>query len=533
MESTTCNSSNIFKGFSCSKSPTTGLWLGDSKKERIIASTLALALRNSIAEQLGISAVEMGFGYRLDKDLETGQGRSVCQIFDNVSGGAGFVLSGIDDIVSLLKNASEKLTCTADCDNICSFCLANQDSRVEIEELNRKVAKSWLEDNQLITHLHLPLSLSTIEGATYCSIGAQRFLRSIINKIDTHNESTVIQIALRGSPKDWDLINPSFREKILNWQLIDKINIHIGIYDVSYLSQDIKECLATLVKIGIKVFEINSQWDKYKVPLIAQISNSSSTYSLFCTSDLPSQPGENWLDANQSSIWVTSKLIPIILTKQIDTANWNIVDPGARVLKVSTELDGPVKNLKNRIEKLFSEMAPEFFQLIQDDNAINITYSDRYLKSPWSIILLSSFLQIFKNDKLSRLKILTVESNNLLQPNKIHHDWKANNELSEMIKIWLSNNFKLIPEIIIKSANRELQHSREISITWASGLKSKIILDQGMGYWQINMPHKYLLDFDFHQNHNEQLNDMINRLKVARMIGSNQWPTYITILSKM
>ena len=93
------------------KSPVTGLWLSDGDLEQVIATTLAVALRDVIADQLGISSSEMGFGFRLDKDLASGQGRSVIQIFDQVSGGAGFALAGLSDVVSLLHKAASKLDC--------------------------------------------------------------------------------------------------------------------------------------------------------------------------------------------------------------------------------------------------------------------------------------------------------------------------------------------------------------------------------------------------------------------------------------
>ncbi|AJE23874.1 DEAD/DEAH box helicase [Azotobacter chroococcum] len=132
------------------KSPATGQWLGDSPTEQTIAMTLAVAIRDEIAEQLGISSDEMGFGFRLDRDLESNQGRSVVQLFDDVSGGAGFVLSAVNDLGGLLKKALARLHCPASCDNVCSHCLAGQDSRVEREELDRKLTQEWLASSGII-----------------------------------------------------------------------------------------------------------------------------------------------------------------------------------------------------------------------------------------------------------------------------------------------------------------------------------------------------------------------------------------------
>ncbi|WP_368853046.1 hypothetical protein, partial [Stutzerimonas stutzeri] len=84
------------------RSPLTGEWLPDTPEGRLIATTLGVAMRDVIADRLGIASSEMGFSHRLDRDRHTRQGRSVIQLFDEVSGGAGFVLAGLSDIALLL-----------------------------------------------------------------------------------------------------------------------------------------------------------------------------------------------------------------------------------------------------------------------------------------------------------------------------------------------------------------------------------------------------------------------------------------------
>ena len=94
----------------------------DSPKDQIIATTLAVALRDAIADELGIASTEMGFGSKVDKDITTGQTRSVIQVFDLVSGGAGFVVAGVANIARLMKQVLKKLECRSKCENVCSHC---------------------------------------------------------------------------------------------------------------------------------------------------------------------------------------------------------------------------------------------------------------------------------------------------------------------------------------------------------------------------------------------------------------------------
>ena len=128
------------------RNPKTGQWLTDSPDDRVIAITLAVALRDVIAYSLGIASTEMGISYRLDKEFDTNQGRSVVQVFDLASGGAGFVTEGAHNISALIEKMVEKLQCPADCENVCTHCLAASDSHVEREELDRKATLQWVID---------------------------------------------------------------------------------------------------------------------------------------------------------------------------------------------------------------------------------------------------------------------------------------------------------------------------------------------------------------------------------------------------
>ena len=454
------------------------------------------------------------------------------QIFDQVSGGAGFALAGLNDVVSLLNRADRKLECRADCENICSCCLASKDSRVELEELDRRAAKQWLEVNEFLSYLSLPEIFAGIAGAAYCSVGPHRYIRSAINKADNSNGKTIIQLGLRGDVKDWDLNLPSFRDKILTWQLVDKLQVRIGVQALETLTQEAKQSLAVLAKLGIKVYEMDEQWNQYGVPLVAQIFCSTRTQSLFSSTEEACLPGEQWLDANDTSTWVTSNALPAIITKEINTAAWSAVETGAKILEITNQLNGPVSSLKMRVEKLFSSEVPELMQRIKSDEAVSISYSDRYLKSPWSVMLLGSFLSLFKSDRLATLKIQTLEPANTQIPSSLNHDWKEAEDLVAVMKLWLGSIMNTSLDLEIKQRSRDLQHGRVITVDWASGLQSKIFLDQGMGYWLARTHYKDQLGFDFYQGYEGQAKAMLDSFSITNMAAAGEWPTYITVLTK-
>ena len=130
------------------KNPQTKAWLDSGNKTA--ARTIAVAMRDEIAACLGIETTEMGYAVREDKDLETGTVRCLIQIYDQAAGGAGFVLSAVDDINGILSRALDRLSCPADCGSVCQHCLAGGDSNVEREELDRHKALQWLEEAKFI-----------------------------------------------------------------------------------------------------------------------------------------------------------------------------------------------------------------------------------------------------------------------------------------------------------------------------------------------------------------------------------------------
>lgn len=509
------------------KSPKTGQWLSDSAEHQVIATTLAVALRDVIADELGIASTEMGFGFRLDKDLESGVGRSVIQLFDQVSGGAGFVLAGLADVVQLMKKAGERLNCGANCENVCSCCLAGQDSRVELEELDRKAARSWLSDNEFLLHLALPDAFSGIPGATYCSFDPHRFIRKAINQ-----GATAVLIALRGTPSEWDLNLPSFRDKILTWNVVDKLKVSLGIPNARSLPEETKRSLATLAKLGIQVFQLEDLWDAYGVPMVVQVCSNNRAQTLFSCEENSSVPGERWLVTDDSSVWVSSCQLKPLSISEVDTTGWGTVEVGAKVLEVTTELNGPVASLHLRLSHLFSAQVPELTGLIKNDQAISISYSDRYLKSPWSLMLLGGFLSLFKNDSLKKLDIQTLEPSNMQTSSTFKHDWRHSSDLEKLIELWLGSILNVAPNVQIKQKPYELQHGRVITVFWASGKQSRIIMDQGMGYWQPRTLHRDDLNFDFYQSAECQAIQMVDKYRIANMLNGGAWATFMTILTK-
>ncbi|MGU4702431.1 hypothetical protein K6L09_37840 [Burkholderia cepacia] len=74
---------------------------------------------------------------------------------------------------------------------------------------------------------------------------------------------------------------------------------------------------------------------------------------------------------------------------------------------------------------LIDERAPELAELLRNDDAVEVHYSDRYLKSPWAVMALGGFLSLFCNDNPRRLDVVTLAPQEDASGNQIGHDCLA------------------------------------------------------------------------------------------------------------
>ncbi|MCG8537787.1 MAG: DEAD/DEAH box helicase [Pseudomonadales bacterium] len=506
------------------RNPKTDLWLSDSPDDQVIATTVAVALRDVIADHLGIASPEMGFGYRLDKDTYTGQGRSVIQLYDQVSGGAGFVIAGVGEIVSLLRKAADKLKCPDSCENVCSSCLAGQDSRVELEELNRVAALQWLNDSKLLSHLDLPTEYQAFPGATYYSYSPERFIRTELNK-----GADEIRILLRGDSKQWDLNNSAFRDKILAWLFVDKVRVVLHLIDPNYLSNEIQFSLASLAKLGVQISRVQATDTNIVDYLAIQTIRASEVSSLLTSASHVLIPCETWLHSELTNTWVTSNLIQAIDHANLNTSDWEKSVNATRLIEIHSELNGPLSDLHTRFSSLIESQMPELHEMLRSDAIQSLHYTDRYLKSPWSLMLLKEFLEVFCKESVP-LKITALESGSSRFGRQINHDWQDSNDQLEVVKRWFGEKLGRIPVVELAKRPHDILHGRMLSVEWASGKVSKLMFDQGMGYWRAAMIRRADMSFDFRENIQDQLQAMSDKAARAQVNSSGVWPTFLTLV---
>lgn len=503
-------------------------WLSDSSEHSIIAFTLAAALRDCLADYLGIKTTEIGVGFRLDRDVTTGEARSVIQLFDQASGGAGFVLAALDKIPALLEGIIAKLDCSAECDSVCSTCLAGQDSQIERHELDRLAALAWVNDSGLVDALKLPSIFNDIPAAHYSAIGIRRWVNSHIQR-----GAQQLTVLLRGDPDRWQIDATEFRNQLLVWHINQGITVNIVLMPDRPLSTEIMIALQPLSELGIYFCELTPQQGLQSVyeHLAVQMMYPDKIESLLGDQLSSLAPQTHWLESDETAVWIYTDQLPMFTSRRIDTSAWHkkYYPVGATVITLTDQLNGTLSGWGERFKKYLELNCPKFLDLISFDSAVSLEYSDRYVKSPWSSMLLGGILSIFTNSALKTVKINSLDV--AAEPRigkRIDHDWTHTYTRSNLLSRWIEETLNIEPDLRFNPLPHDIPHGRFLTITWGSGQITQILFDQGMGYWR-PVGQKHDLAFNFNQTMQEQwdrLNESFSRLT---MQNGSEWPSYIVI----
>lgn len=505
----------------------TGLWLSDSDEHRMIAFTLAVALREVVADYLGIVSTEMGVSTRLDRDTVTGQARSVIQLFDQASGGAGFVLAALEEIPKFLKKMVGKLTCPASCDSVCSHCLAGQDSQIERHELDRRAAFAWIESSGLMQSLSLPDALANIPAIQYSAISAKQWINQQIQR-----GATGITIFLHGQLDTWQVDAIEFRNMLLNWKTQQSLDVAVVIPENMVIPDEIALALQPLaqLKVGFSTATLHSTAHQQ---LAIQIHKQDQTVSLFSDDLTCLQPSPYWLEPepNRQVVWAYSSAVAPVSLTPIAVEQWQnpLVPVGSSVIEIGSEVDGYLSNWAGKLQNLLEQKCRIFSEQIQQDYAISIEYTDRYLKSPWSNLLLTELLSMFRNSELQQITINMLDFNSSERPSrKIDHDWPDSQVFENVLKQLILEGLGLLPSIKLEQSLSDLPHGRSLVIDWKSGKKTKILFDQGMGYWKPKGS-QHDTAFNFTHTPQDQIEHLIRVFNQLSVASGSSWPTYMVM----
>lgn len=503
------------------RQPDRGEYISDSPNGIVLALTLAVALRGALASILGISADELGYSTRPAR-LESGESVRVIQLFDSVSGGAGFASTAPLHIEQLLVGMAKKLDC-AHCETGCSECLLDSTTRHAADRLNRKLAADWLGP-EFVRHVGLADDdkLGMLD-ARYVPGTLGDALRRRVSR-----GARSISLLVGGDLSDWDLTSPQFRRDVLDYvqQGVDATLLVPAQIDDRELLHD----LWALTRDGVKVCVVSCLPNP---SIIAQVVNGDDVLTFATRDEQSSTPGPQWhggaalVVASASLAQLEAKPLAFPTFSQDETTGESVVE-----FSIRDVLDGPLTSFGDRFWDVVGENCAQAKEPLANERVASVGYTDRYLQSPTSIAILGSVLQRLKArfTDSATVEVQTAFRAGHRNDGRMFDDWLDRGDFATFATHWLSAKAGTHVSVQIARSNREIAHHRTLQLSFESGSRLRIRLDQGFGYWQVRIDASTGPRFDFTAPVDDQLMHLGRLVEHARVVAaSDQFATPVVV----
>ncbi|MDF4386326.1 DEAD/DEAH box helicase [Vibrio parahaemolyticus] len=433
--------------------------LGKPLVDRSIARSVAVLMRNQLAERLGINNDEIGCTTK-PVNHEGSQVQAIV-LFDNAAGGAGFSIQASDYVVELLQGA-KKIASGCHCDNACHRCLVDYSTQHVLDLLDRHKVTAYL-NNSFFNNLSLPPEYELFDHHN------RRELRPLMNAIektlaknngsDLYVELPISQLSDLG---DWQLYQAFSR-----WVAERKVNLILTEVKVKELSLEQKVTLSWYqnhpnVKLMSKV--LNGQSD-YLV--LASVDNKSYCYQWGV------REGDH--ETLVTGIGSLGTLVDFDLTRLHQSSD-------VEKIVIDSELDGKAFEFGFKFWSHVFKCSPALMTLMQDQAIESVTYSDRYLAATLPFSLCFSVLKfIGEHYKSCQIEIKTGELTQGYKPTTVQDNFCDDLSRDKVVDMVLESTEA---DIRFKTAPKyKLPHSRTLVLSFNHGKQVTLWLDQGFGYW--------------------------------------------------
>lgn len=462
-----------------------GGWLNDATA----AMTLAVALRDALAELIGVQAAELSCCIKEVRPATGVRCQSIL-IFDRFA--AGYASSAERYLGSLFHSARKRLQCPANCDSACPHCILDFDQRFAADSLNRHAALDVLTDEWL-KNLGLP------DEYAYFGAGSRpeyRHLPEAIWLVFGRQNANGVRLYTGGALDTWDIGPSPLRE--LAYRLAGQgIEVEIVVPDqvIGALDDADRFLLASLAdhpKVTVRAIaaprRCRQGW------LVAETMTSPvSRWALGEEGSLAF--GLDW-GKSEGLLVTTSNGTQLPVPGEIlaaGTIRPQRIDSGDREIEIHHELDGALQGFGKRFWQHVSSQHPATKALLADLDVdlVSITYRDRYLFTPLSVALLAELVcglrQLAGQARwaVSNLHVITTNRRSAGENtarNTIWSDWPEMNVRNQV----LDATFRYAGiDVSIQLADAATTgHGRLLEVEWSSGRKLTLRLDQGVSYWR-------------------------------------------------
>lgn len=447
-------------------------------QSNVVATSLAVALRQAAAEELGIEQREIGWSTGKAHGPTGDSGRTIF-LYDRASGGAGFVAQVPEKISSIFARARKILECERSrCDGACHACLLSFETQECIDELNRHEALSYLTAEK-ISALELPASLKLFGADTKLEL-IEPF--RLFERATRHSSTGEVRLYLHGSPADWDLSNwqivPRLQHFAADGGKVILIATQAAVDELEWdearsFARHLTAAGATLRVVdqpvnqgsGLLLFEVGGPWGSLR----------------FASPQPVGEPTELWGHGVDGSPIVSAHQTALLGEppgRELSEEELRKPTPGLfSELEIEHELDGDIAKFGARFWAVLENHVPELKARLHDGQIERIVYADRYLNSPLNARLAFEVLRSVPADQIQVYTCHVDEKQQSRPPHRVQDDWSRTKEHEANLVALFSG----IAEVELSSKSQSA-HFRKLEVHWKDGRKLVVRPDQGFGF---------------------------------------------------
>lgn len=381
--------------------------------------SLGVILTKSLTSYLGIEESELSFGIkRYDKY------RSLF-IFDNAKGGAGYSVKFSFYAEDIFNEALSKLK-KCNCEKACTKCLIDRSSQWFINKLDRTKAIEWLEKavQQIV-----PVDFKTIIPNLKSVLGS---IKEDIRRVKYRNNIDEIWFFIDNKISDWDVDNSIF---ITDFKRnFEKVKFVVN-KQLEYSNDDQNRITAIQISSWAEFYLDKNNYDKLK-PL-CQIQLKDGSFIIYYSESYDNSLSEKWGISSNGYIYKTDNI------NYLKFERISILLPSSKIQEIFLSTTGIIKST-GLAEVFINEVKNKIdLKSIMQNQKFDIVYSDRYLKSPFSCLLLIHFikgLQKELNFDINTIKINVQEFQEYNSPYKMFNNYLNSSDRDKQLVTISKNN---------------------------------------------------------------------------------------------
>ena len=516
------------------KDPNSQFLRADAPRNQEICWSVGVALRHGLAQSLGINVEEIGVQIKQVKNqqLDTQPIYAIC-LHDTNGSGSGFTSQAPHFLQEMFVGARTLLNCPAQCQNACESCLLQYDTQKVASKLDRYKALKFLNDNY-INQLGLqPEDQLLGTSSQYCVYNLRQALTYY-----RAEPGDVLQLLVDGDVTNWNIGESAIRKRVGEYlKKFAKVEIWADPLRMDQLDADGKRDLYSLLAVDdrVRLMTWNQPIALKTGFVISIITNAGVPKMAFATKKAEAlEFSEEWGDTGDALL-VRSKADDRTLTGTLVDKNTLLptVNPNVAEVMITTGLNGTLADFGLRFWALVQRESPEMLADFSQQTVSSLTYSDRYLGTPLTVILFAQLLKAMPftvaADCSINVHVLKAEpEKQQINARRIFANWHQQEDPSkELFMESILQDVCSERTVLLHDRKKDISHARNLKFTFSSGKQLVFRLDQGVGYWENDTnPHPV---FPFANSVPEQIGWVESNLTKFRVRNIQPEPTYVFV----